>query len=78
MAGKVIWRKVSSVSSGESLTLKSSQHLTIDISAPTTYCATMSAQRVLSLMTESGLADPRKVDRRRMLFGHIAYFRAVA
>jgi hypothetical protein len=37
-----------------------------------------SESRVLSLMRESGLADPRKVDRRRMLFGHIAYFRAVA
>lgn len=37
-----------------------------------------SESRVLSIMRESGLADPRKVDRRRMLFGHIAYFRAVA
>jgi ubiquinone/menaquinone biosynthesis C-methylase UbiE len=34
--------------------------------------------RILSLMTESGFADPRKVDRRGMLFGHIAYFRALA
>jgi ubiquinone/menaquinone biosynthesis C-methylase UbiE len=34
--------------------------------------------RVLSVMTEAGFADPRKVHRQAMLFGHIAYFRAVA
>jgi ubiquinone/menaquinone biosynthesis C-methylase UbiE len=32
--------------------------------------------RVLSLMSQSGFADPRKVERRRMLFGYLAYFRA--
>jgi ubiquinone/menaquinone biosynthesis C-methylase UbiE len=37
-----------------------------------------SESRVLSLMRQSGLEDPRKVDRKGMLFGHIAYFRAVA
>jgi ubiquinone/menaquinone biosynthesis C-methylase UbiE len=36
-----------------------------------------SESRILSLMRESGFADPRKVGRRRMLFGYIAYFRAV-
>ena len=36
-----------------------------------------SESRVLSLMRQSGFADPRKVDRKAMLFGHIAYFRAV-
>lgn len=35
-----------------------------------------SESRVLSLMRQSGFADPRKVDRKAMLFGHIAYFRA--
>jgi ubiquinone/menaquinone biosynthesis C-methylase UbiE len=35
-------------------------------------------RRVLNLMTQSGFADPRKVHRQTMLFGHIAYFRAVA
>jgi ubiquinone/menaquinone biosynthesis C-methylase UbiE len=34
--------------------------------------------RVLSVMTEAGFAHPRKVHRQAMLFGHIAYFRAVA
>ena len=34
--------------------------------------------RVLSLITQSGFADPRKVHRQAMLLGHIAYFRAVA
>jgi len=34
--------------------------------------------RVLSVMTEAGFANPRKVHRQAMLFGHIAYFRAVA
>ena len=33
--------------------------------------------RVLTLMTQSGFADPRKVHRQAMLFGHIAFFRAV-
>jgi ubiquinone/menaquinone biosynthesis C-methylase UbiE len=37
-----------------------------------------SESRVLSLMRESGYADPRKVDRKRMLFGHIAYYKAEA
>jgi hypothetical protein len=32
---------------------------------------------VLSLMRQSGFADPRKVHRQAMLFGHIAYFRAL-
>jgi len=35
-----------------------------------------SESRVLSLMRQSGFADPRKVERRGMLFGYIAYFRA--
>lgn len=35
-----------------------------------------SESRVLSLMTQAGLADPKKVGRRAMLFGHIAYYRA--
>jgi hypothetical protein len=33
-----------------------------------------SESRVLSIMKESGFADPRKVERQAMLFGHIAYF----
>ena len=33
--------------------------------------------RVLSLMRQSGFADPQKVHRQGMLFGYIAYFRAV-
>jgi ubiquinone/menaquinone biosynthesis C-methylase UbiE len=33
---------------------------------------------ILSLMRQAGFADPRKVERRKMLFGSIAYFRAVA
>lgn len=37
-----------------------------------------SESKVLSLMRESGFADPRKIHRQAMLFGHIAYFRAVA
>ena len=37
-----------------------------------------SESKVLSVMGESGFADPRKVHRQAMLFGHIAYFRAVA
>jgi ubiquinone/menaquinone biosynthesis C-methylase UbiE len=36
-----------------------------------------SESKVLSVMRESGFADPRKVHRQAMLFGHIAYFRAV-
>jgi ubiquinone/menaquinone biosynthesis C-methylase UbiE len=36
-----------------------------------------SESRVLSLMRQSGFVDPRRVDRKRMLFGSIAYFRAV-
>jgi ubiquinone/menaquinone biosynthesis C-methylase UbiE len=37
-----------------------------------------SESRVLSLMTQAGLADPKKVSRRATLFGHIAYYRATA
>jgi len=37
-----------------------------------------SENQVLSLMRQSGFADPRKVDGQRMLFGRIAYFRAGA
>lgn len=37
-----------------------------------------SESRVLSLMTEAGFANPKKVGRRAMLFGHIAYYRATA
>ena len=37
-----------------------------------------SESRVLSLMTQAGLPDPKKVGRRAMLFGHIAYYRATA
>jgi ubiquinone/menaquinone biosynthesis C-methylase UbiE len=37
-----------------------------------------SESRVLSLMTQAGLAEPKKVGRRAMLFGHIAYYRATA
>jgi hypothetical protein len=29
-------------------------------------------------MTQADLANPKKVDRRAMLFGHIAYYRATA
>lgn len=32
---------------------------------------------VLSLLRQSGFADPRKFHRQAMLFGHIAYFRAL-
>jgi ubiquinone/menaquinone biosynthesis C-methylase UbiE len=35
-----------------------------------------SESRVLSLMMQAGFANPKKVDRRAMLLGHIAYFRA--
>jgi hypothetical protein len=37
-----------------------------------------SESRVLSLMTKAGFADAKKVGRRAMLFGHIAYYRATA
>lgn len=37
-----------------------------------------SENRLLSLMTQAGLADPKKVGRRAMLFGRIAYYRATA
>lgn len=37
-----------------------------------------SESRVLSLMRQAGFADPKKVERRAMLFGHIAYYRARA
>jgi len=37
-----------------------------------------SENQVLSLMRQSGLSDPSKVDEQAMLFGRIAYFRAVA
>jgi hypothetical protein len=37
-----------------------------------------SENRVLSFMTEAGFADPKKVGHRSMLFGTIAYYRAVA
>jgi ubiquinone/menaquinone biosynthesis C-methylase UbiE len=35
-----------------------------------------SAGRVLSLMSQAGFADPKKVGRQRVLFGRIAYYRA--
>jgi len=34
--------------------------------------------RVLALMSRAGLADPRKLDARRQLFGRIAWFQATA
>ncbi len=37
-----------------------------------------SESRVLSFMTEARLTDPKKVADRTMLFGHIAYYRAIA
>ena len=37
-----------------------------------------SESRMLSLIRESGFADPRKVHQQAMLFGQIAYFRAAA
>ncbi len=37
-----------------------------------------SESRVLSLMRQAGFADPKKVGRRRMLFGGVAYYRAGA
>ena len=37
-----------------------------------------SESRVLSLMTQAGLADPKKVGRRATLFGHIAYYRTTS
>jgi ubiquinone/menaquinone biosynthesis C-methylase UbiE len=35
-----------------------------------------SESRVVSLMVQAGFANPQKVDRRAMLLGHVAYFRA--
>ncbi len=35
-----------------------------------------SESRVLAFMTQAGFADPKKVGRRAMLFGCIAYYRA--
>jgi ubiquinone/menaquinone biosynthesis C-methylase UbiE len=35
-----------------------------------------SESRVLRLMRQAGFVDPKKVDRRAMLFGHIAYYQA--
>ena len=37
-----------------------------------------SESRVLGLMKHAGFADPRKIERRAMLLGHIAYYRARA
>jgi ubiquinone/menaquinone biosynthesis C-methylase UbiE len=37
-----------------------------------------SENRVLSFMTEAGFADPKKVGRRAMFFGNMAYYRAIA
>lgn len=37
-----------------------------------------SENRVLSLMTQARLADPKKVGRGVTLFGHVAYYRATA
>jgi ubiquinone/menaquinone biosynthesis C-methylase UbiE len=37
-----------------------------------------SENRVLSLMAEAGFAEPKKVGHRAMLFGHIAYYFAIA
>jgi ubiquinone/menaquinone biosynthesis C-methylase UbiE len=37
-----------------------------------------SESRVLSLMRQAGFADPKKVERRAMLFAHIAYYQARA
>jgi ubiquinone/menaquinone biosynthesis C-methylase UbiE len=37
-----------------------------------------SESRVLSFMTKSGFADPKKVGHRSMLLGNIAYYRAIA
>jgi ubiquinone/menaquinone biosynthesis C-methylase UbiE len=37
-----------------------------------------SESRVLSFMTEAGFADPKKIGSRAMLFGNIAYYRAIA
>jgi ubiquinone/menaquinone biosynthesis C-methylase UbiE len=37
-----------------------------------------SESRVVSLMTQAGLADPKEVGHRAMPFGHIAYYRATA
>jgi predicted methyltransferase MtxX (methanogen marker protein 4) len=37
-----------------------------------------SDSRVLNFMTEAGLTEPQKVGHQKMLFGHIAYYRALA
>ncbi len=37
-----------------------------------------SESRVLRFMAEAGFAEPKKVGHREMLFGHIAYYRAIA
>jgi hypothetical protein len=37
-----------------------------------------SENRVLSLMTEAGFADVKKVGHRAMFFGNIAYYSAIA
>jgi ubiquinone/menaquinone biosynthesis C-methylase UbiE len=37
-----------------------------------------SESRVLLFMTEAGFAEPKKIGHREMLFGHIAYYRAMA
>jgi ubiquinone/menaquinone biosynthesis C-methylase UbiE len=37
-----------------------------------------SDSRVLHFMTEAGLAEPQKIGHQKMLFGHIAYYRAIA
>jgi len=37
-----------------------------------------SDSRVLHFMTEAGLAEPKKIGHQKTLFGHIAYYRAVA
>jgi ubiquinone/menaquinone biosynthesis C-methylase UbiE len=37
-----------------------------------------SESRVLTLMRQAGLRDPKKMGRRRMLFGTVAYYRATA
>jgi ubiquinone/menaquinone biosynthesis C-methylase UbiE len=37
-----------------------------------------SESRVLRFMTEAGFADPKKIGHRSMLFGNVAYYRAIA
>jgi ubiquinone/menaquinone biosynthesis C-methylase UbiE len=36
----------------------------------------ISESRVLSLMSQAGFANPKKIDRKRLLLGHAAYYRA--